>query len=923
MDKKTYAVVDLETTGHSSAKGDRIIEIAIVLLKNGEVTKRYSRFVNPMQEIPPFIQKLTNITAVEVESAPTFEEIAEEVRSLLEGTVFVAHNTSFDLPFLQQEFRRCGIRPWEGQQIDTVELSKIVFPMFPSYRLQDVAELLGIVLPSAHRATDDAEATANLYVYCVEKLKTLPLKTLELLHAKSFHLKSDLAGLFYAVLKEVRSTNRQDHTAIFRGIPYRLIEQNNRTNWNSLKYPSTDKAKEELLKQVFKPFEKRTSQFQLMDTVWEALQHKQEIAAEAPTGIGKTIGYLLPAVLHAQAEKRPVIISTYTNHLVDKIADSELKKVAELLNTPISFTILKGREQYISLKKFQELLIIRPQSYDELFTMMQILVWLTETTTGDLSELTATGGGQLLIERIRNRSYELTKEELEADYFTKHMAMAKTSTVVLTNHAMLLNDVQRRNKLFAESSGIIVDEAHQLVHTSLSLKKTVFSYTSWKYVLGQLSAMGDEDVLPMMLHLLRKFAVFSVQQPLASAEERLVEHFDKVCELLARYNLPQHQYGTRSSYLLEAYTDNRQHFHLVAKDLSKYLQILTSVTEKLKAFEHEFSKKELAYLAEWQYWVDELAIKASEWVEVFLEVQDEYHAVWVERDERSLPSSLLAVKQSLDSAAIVRELVTVLNQHQIGIVWTSGTLQVGKYDHYIPNLLGFSEHMPVHVFEAPPSFYEGAKLYIVKDMPDIQEVPQSIYIEEVANAIVSATLATSGRLFVLFTSKDMLRKTYELIVDSEQLEEYMLLAQGITSGSRLKLLKSFGQFGQSVLFGTSSFWEGVDIPGDALSAVIVVRLPFTSPEEPIYKARIDQMKKNGENAFDTYALPEAIMRMRQGFGRLIRNSDDRGAFIVLDRRIDTKSYGKQFIEALPEIEVKNVPLLEMVKELESCYNKRM
>ena len=206
-------------------------------------------------------------------------------------------------------------------------------------------------------------------------------------------------------------------------------------------------------------------------------------------------------------------------------------------------------------------------------------------------------------------------------------------------------------------------------------------------------------------------------------------------------------------------------------------------------------------------------------------------------------------------------------------------------------------------------------------MPDIQQVSQLDYIEAVTDAVIQTVMATGGKLFVLFTSQDMLRKTYELIAESRQLEEYALFAQGITPGSHMKLLKSFQQFGNSVLFGTSSFWEGVDVPGDALSAVIVVRLPFSSPEEPVFKAKAELMSSAGKNSFVEYALPEAVMRLRQGFGRLIRSSTDKGFFIILDRRIEKKSYGKHFIDSLPNVPIKIVPLEVMVNELENCYNE--
>ena len=416
MKTKTFAVVDLETTGHSSAKGDRIIQIAIVFIRNGEIAEKFVRFVNPGQKIPPFIRQLTNIADEDVENAPYFEEIAEEVRNLLEETIFVAHNTDFDLSFLQNEFKRCGLAKWSGRKIDTVELSKIIFPSSASYRLQDIAEDLNISLPAAHRADDDAEATSELLLACQKKLQTLPSPTIELLHKKSFRLKTDLAALFYDALKEARNKSLPAEFSTFRGIPYRNIDSENKAEISHFDYPFDDSKKTELLKTTFPKFERRDSQFRFMDTVQETLSEQSEIAAEVPTGIGKTIAYLIPAAIQSMETGKPVVISTYTNYLADKIVDEELKKLDLIFGAKLKATVLKGREQYISLGKFEELLTISEQSYDETFTIMQILVWLTETRTGDLEDLNVSGGGQLFVDRIRKRTERMAPDEYQADY---------------------------------------------------------------------------------------------------------------------------------------------------------------------------------------------------------------------------------------------------------------------------------------------------------------------------------------------------------------------------------------------------------------------------------------------------------------------------------------------------------------------------
>lgn len=926
MDTKTYAVVDLETTGHSSAKGDRIIQIAIVLIKNGEIGEKYVRFVNPGRKIPAFIRQLTNIGDDDVKDAPYFEAIASEVRSFLEGTVFVAHNTDFDLPFLQSEFKRCQVSEWTGRQIDTVELSKIIFPSAPSYRLQDIAEELGIALPSAHRADDDAEATSKLLLKCNEKLNALPEETLNLLHRRSFKLKSDLSSLFYEALKKARTRRRGEQYATFRSIPYRTAPQAEGTRLADFPYPSTDEMKTVLLKKTFADFEQREPQYQFMDVVWKALDGRSELAAEVPTGIGKTIAYLLPAAIRSIESGKPVVISTFTNHLVDKIIAEELVKVHTMLGVELKAIVLKGREQYISLGKFEELLTISEQSYDETLTIMQILVWLTKTTTGDLEELNVSGGGQLFVDRIRNRFRQMAADEQVADYYSRHMKECGNSNFIITNHAMLLADLNRAEPLFKALGGLVVDEAHQLVQTASRLDETVFSYTNWKYVMGQVGSDADGQLLHQTLSLCERLGepIKTMKLEVTEAFARFLECFDYATGTLAHYepsSKGKQQGNNRKVYTLNELQSMKVHFEKVAAAMSNYIDHAEAIERRLQIHTGNMTKSDLAVLAEWTYWVREIKIKAGEWIELFLDNDPQKFTVWMEKDRRSLPGSLTVIKCPLDGSIAIQNFVKRLKEEETGIVWTSGTLSIGDHTRYIPAQLGLNEAVPLYAFDAPAHFYEGAEIYIVEDMPDIQQVAQTDYIEAVTDAVIQTVMATGGRLFVLFTSQDMLRKTYELITESQQLEEYALFAQGITSGSRMKLLKSFNQYNHSVLFGTSSFWEGVDVPGDALSAVIVVRLPFTSPEEPVFKAKAAILTSQGLNPFAEYALPEAIMRMRQGFGRLIRSSSDKGAFIILDRRIETKSYGARFLESFPKVPVKKVSLEVMVNELENCYDE--
>ncbi len=917
LENHKYAVVDIETTGHSSANGDRIIQLAIVFIENNKITGSFNTFVNPQKQIPLFIQDLTNIKEEDVKDAPRFEEIAPKVLEMLQDHIFVAHNTNFDLTFLQQELKRVGLPKLVCKSIDTVEFAKLMFPNIYSYKLQDIANELHIELESAHRADDDAKATAYLLLKCFEQLQTLPMKTIELLHKRSFQLKSNLALIFFEVLTMKRKMYDSKDYLEYRGIPLQYERDEPLPTQSELVYPSSFDEKKQLFQQGSLKLEERAGQFELMDRIHLALSESREIVCEAETGIGKTLGYLIPAAIYGIEQGKPIIISTYTTHLIDQLINEEIPKLHDILNINLRVAKLKGINHYIDLYRFWEHLQQDDESYDETFTIMQILVWLTMTEEGDLSELNVSGGGLLFVDKIRRTSEKMINDVKGIDFYERALLRSKDCDILVTNHSMIIADKDREVKLLENGCATIIDEAHQMIHASISRKERIFSYTNWKYILGQFGTL-DTD------HLLYKLSLINVSLSVRLRIEKLfvnvVESFDLAMShiISSIQSFPHKSKSTKRTNTMEELELDKSYFIKVAKNLQTFIYSTKPYVGSSK--KNLLDPQLIVIVNEWEYWLRELEIKVSEWDEIFLQHGEE-EAKWLELDNRSVPGSLTIIKRPLDYQEDIKEAMAPLRDSG-GIIWTSGTLTVPSNKYFITSQLGLSSSVPIHQFKVESNFYNGAELLIIEDMPDIQQVSQSDYIESVAEAIVQTVLVTGGRCFVLFTSQDMLRKTVELIQETNLLEDYMLFAQGITTGSRMRLLKSFQRFSKSVLFGTNSFWEGVDVPGEALSVVIMVRLPFSSPDDPLFKKRAELMSRNGLNPFSSYSLPEAVLRFRQGFGRLIRSSADKGVFIVLDRRIETKSYGADFLQAIPNIPVKKVSLENIVLELENWYTNK-
>ncbi|MDN4493840.1 ATP-dependent DNA helicase DinG [Ureibacillus aquaedulcis] len=925
VESQKYAIVDIETTGHSQANGDRMIQIAIVIMEDWCIKKTYTSFIHPGKSIPLFIQDLTNITDIDVQDASPFEAHADYIYELLQDAVFVAHNTDFDLSFLQGEFRRVGLPNWNGKKIDTVELAKILFPSSLSYKLGDLAAELNIPLNNAHRADDDAKACALLLKECWEELLSLPQVTLEQMHKKSFRLKSNISQLFFEALQiKRRKMAKEDDYVYYNKLALKKPAQSAIDVQEGMVYPRTSAEKVGLFQRAMDRFEERQGQFEMMDVIWENLNDKSEVLIEASTGIGKTIGYLLPSVLYAKQNNRKVCISTYTTNLLEQLLNNEIPKIEKIIGRPINVTLLKGKKNYVDVALFEQLMKSQDLSYDETLTILQVLVWLSKTQTGDLSELNCSGGGQLFIDKIRKNS-ESSGKKHAFDYYDRAIQESAEADLIITNHSMLLADLVRHEPIFDEIDGWIIDEAHQFVQAAEQREQAIFTFTNWKYLFGRIGLSTDQELFSTF----QKIAVKKQRIPLKAFHQLekvyigMVELFDKSMQDIV-FQMKTVAKTTKSNPKRIAFFQELELNRGLLVDFSKAMQhwidLADSMSTLFKKDIEQIAPEHNLVLEQWDFFVREYKMKLSEWDEIFIELDDDY-TTWIEIDQRNLPGSIRVLKKPISISATMEQLFNPIRE-KAAVIWTSGTLTVPNNERFIAKQLGIKENVPLKMLQAPKQYYKGAKAFIVNDMPDIQSVSQSEYIESVALAITQIVRSTEGRCFVLFTAQDMLRKTVELIQESGLLDDYMIFAQGVTNGSRMRLLKAFQKFSHSVLFGTNSFWEGVDVPGDGLSSVVVVRLPFSAPEEPTFKAKSAVLQQQGKNAFSELSLPEAILRFKQGFGRLIRSSEDKGIFVVLDRRIETKSYGTEFLRALPQISVTKLPLQDMVLEVEHWYNNK-
>ncbi|WP_026581092.1 ATP-dependent DNA helicase DinG [Bacillus sp. J33] len=924
-----YVVVDLETTGNAPKKGDKIIQFAAVVIENGKITEEYSSFVNPEQAIPPFIEELTGLSDDMVEDAPLFAEIAPKVLTLLEGAFFVAHNVLFDLSFLQEELVESGYNGFYGPVLDTVEMSRILFPTADSFKLSDLAIREGLKHERPHQADSDAYVTAELLLILLKKIESLPLKTLEQLHKLSGGLKSDLDILFdeFILIKESRIEYLPDFLEIHRGIALKKVEMpKEHSGPDSIGFPFTAEEKQEMFIKAFPSYEVRQGQFKMMDSIYEAFKGSKHALIEAGTGVGKSLAYLVPSAIYGNESGKTVIISTYTTQLQEQLLTKDVPLLQRMLPFPVKAVVLKGRSHYISLAKFvQTLKDDEEDNYDTILSKMQILVWLLETDTGDIDELNLSSGGMFYWSKIKNDETAFLQDRswIPRDFYLRARKEAQTADIIITNHSLLLTDLVAPSAILPEFSHVVIDEGHHFVKASGKHFGQKLDYLTVRLLLGQIGLFEQKQLFYKLEKLVEEKAgspdhsihSFEINQLIADLLHEMDELFKIIGIYAKKYSKAKKGINRLTVRFLNGADDKEskaviasaERFGFLLKDLMAAIDGRIRIAALIK---EALTLEEKALMEDVASVFDDLN-DLNESLKSIFKTPAPHSVVWIEMDTRSAQNSTTVYAQPVTVSEYLKELFF---SKKDSAVITSATLSVKDSFQFILNELGLEEQQCIlEQIPSPFNYEEQVKLLIPSDLPEVNAVPLEEYVASISEHIISVAEATKGRMLILFTSYEMLRKTYELIKESGFLEDYAVIAQGVTSGSRSRLTRNFQRFDKAILLGTSSFWEGVDIPGEDLSCLVIVRLPFTPPDEPLAQAKNEQIKNEGKNPFSANSLPEAVIRFKQGVGRLIRTSSDRGIILVFDRRIVTTKYGKAFLDSIPPVPVQKSNIDEIVE----------
>jgi ATP-dependent DNA helicase DinG len=634
-----------------------------------------------------------------------------------------------------------------------------------------------------------------------------------------------------------------------------------------------------------KGYESRPGQAKMAERVAEIIEDRKHLVVEAGTGTGKSLAYLVPAAYAAQELGKKAIISTYTIHLQEQLFGKDVPIVQSLVPFEFTAALLKGRQNYLCphrLKKAQ-------QHQGDLFATGQaeqlrgLVEWAGKTTDGTLSDIQFQVDATVWAQ-VCSEAFACTPRHCGGPtgcFYQKARTKILNAKVVILNHALLFGLLAGAEESEEEPSEgylfpndfLVLDEAHEVEDVAAKALGLEVRLGSLRFLLqrlihprtkkGVLTRIGDGNAVKSTLGVLGILEA-SLEEILESAGLK----------------------GPGQKRVRQALG--------VKSELGPRLMDVRA--QLLKLAEDAGDGEERNELKDHARRLEATAFGLGE----FLKMSREGHAYWVERrlpeegkahrGEMSLHASPVEVAERLEELVFRPDCTTIM---------TSATLDVGRGLEFFAKRVGAQEAETLLV-ESPFDYESQMRVYLPKGMPEPSEGQR--FQEALEGWIQRFVGMTKGKAFVLFTSRVMLRKTAEGMAGWFEEQGIRLLVQD-KGNSRTRLLKEFKEDRDSVLFGTDSFWQGVDVPGEALSNVILTRLPFSVPDEPLFEARCERIKEKGGEPFRELQLPEAILKFRQGVGRLIRSREDRGQIAVLDGRILSRTYGKSFLKILPECPV--------------------
>lgn len=851
-----FVVLDLETTG-LSAKDDAIIEVAFVKIDRTSFKEvdRYTTFVNPERDIPLIISQITNIFDSDVQDAPKFSQLQDDIQDFIEWLPLIGHNINFDTRFLESH----GIDLSKNISIDTFFLANFLCFQLKSLNLWFLCEHFGIKLDNAHRAIDDTLATAKLFEKLIQELQSLDVHNMQV--AQYYFSRSKDTGI-NTLYNEYISWKVDDgviENIYIKKIKKRHIDIHDISR--SGKVENIDNFLDDI-----PGFELRSNQKTMLAKVDTIFSKWGKTVIEAPTGIGKTFAYLLPAIKHSLLFWEAVHISTSTKALQDQIYYKDLIFLRDNFPYDFSFTKLKGKRNYLSVSAFLDFLDDESRtSAVETSFILKVLFWSMQSEFWELDELDYYGEEYSYLSDI-NAWNAFTFDESniykDIEFAYKARQRAKSSNIIITNNHILFQDMISEGALLWGVKNLVLDEAHSLEDiVTQSLRKNV-SYMQFQNLFERINKkivrlhVGNIDIWKNIQSIL-----FDMWEVFWVMESKLFEKFS---------------FDTKYKNLLlseDFFKENENTFILVKKVIDEFQSIKQQFSSLDESLQLKFSQEQ-----------QEISSIIHQLNTVFFQQNFQENIIYISHDENRGTQIFSTV---LHPWQFLKEKLWMSLE---SIVLTSATLQMQDDFEYINAVLQLDDFDTL-LLESDFDYEKQALLYLPNDLWSVKN-----NLPEITDFLKIFFTIVKGRTLVLFTAFAAIREIYSQLKIDLQHKNTHLLAQSI-SWSKHKQIDFFKKNSQnSILLWTDTFWEWIDIPGKDLQYLLIHKIPFSVPSDPIFQAR----SKLFSDSFHEYAIPKAILKLKQGFWRLIRTKKDTGIVVFLDDRIQKSKWWEKFFLAFPE-----------------------
>ena len=930
---KSFVAIDLETTGLSPER-DQIIEFGAVRVNDGEITDRFSELAKPPRPIPLVIERLTGIKNSDLADKPPQETVLSRFLDFVGSSPAVMHNAGFDGAFLRE---KTGGH-FDNHTYDTLLLARIVLPMSPRHDLGTVARFLEIEPLEKHRAGADAETAALVWLALLKAVDKLPdpvLSEINWLLARSrFSLKpvfEDAERRRFG--RRFKGGKQQDMKDVLLDFSHLHVKRPAALEEPTPRQPvAIDEVagmfdRNGLFAESLPGYEERKEQTEMVEHVCEAFNENMYLMIEAGTGTGKSMAYLVPSIVWAALNREKVIISTNTKNLQEQLFKKDLPFLKSALPFEFKTALLKGRGNYICMRKLLYTLNNKDRELgsEERMAMLPLVVWAAQTETGDISENTGfytfdTPGLRDKLHTIGDECLGKACRSYRNCFLWKARMEAMAADIVVANHAVVFSDLAADNSILPPYRRIVFDEAHNIENVATDYLGAQVSKLRIARILARLfrpKRRGDgSGILPAVLFQLGNISgrlgvercnwIRDRVDAAVRQTSRVVEECDVLTDALAELFRKGRGGGTEDKMSFTADTQRPEQWSGVfaAKERLvsavsqqiKFGERVKELMDEMREFEFGDARELTRDLEAQTQFLREVICD----LDFIIKAGEENFVFWVEKTQSRRHGKEVITLQCapVNVSTLLKDMVYDKNDT---VVMSSATMSVGGNFEFLCSRLGFNllDRNRVRCVDvgSPFDFERQVMVCVPTFLPEPTR-DAATFAEQLGALMTDLFRATRGRALGLFTSYNMLNEVHGRLREKLEPEGILVLCQGV-SGSRSSITHTFQADVNSVLLGTSSFWEGVDVVGEALSCLLIAKLPFQVFTDPVFRARYEQVEAGGDDGFMNFSVPNAVIRLRQGFGRLIRSRREIGVVVIADKRLVTKRYGMGFTKSLP------------------------